>query len=125
MRGCGREPPAPSASASLSGALMAPAVDGGVLDRRRDADMAGGMTDLAAHGPTDPVERMVWRLKCIGVLAADSSAEAVRKAILDAGMQLVQYGRGREIKCATYADRFEELFGEPLVPKRKRAKDKA
>lgn len=74
---------------------------------------------LFDDAPTDPVDRLIWRLSVHGVLCAGRDAASVRKAILDAGVQTIVYGRGDQIRCASYGDRFAEVFGEPLVPKAK------
>lgn len=81
------------------------------------------MTDLFRRGPTDPRERLVWRLGCLGIVAADTSPAAVRQAILDAAQQTTVYGRGDTGRVVTYAQRFEEVYGEPLAvkPRRKNA----
>ena len=66
-------------------------------------------------------ERIIARLAVRGILCGGTDAEAVRRAIVDTGMQCVYFGRTEQIRCATYADAFELAFGEPLVPRKKRA----
>ena len=79
------------------------------------------MTDLLQRGPAGSVARLVWRLGHYGVLCDAETAEGVRAAILDAGMQHVTYGRGNTRTALTFAERFEEVFDQPLVPKVRRA----
>ena len=66
-------------------------------------------------------EQIIARLRVRGILCGGTDAEAVRRAIVDTGMQCVYFGRTEQIRCATYADAFEAAFGEPLLPKVKRA----
>ena len=66
-------------------------------------------------------EQIIARLAVRGILCGGTDAESVRRAIVDTGMQCVMFGRIEQIRCATYADAFEAAFGEPLVPKVKRA----
>ena len=76
--------------------------------------------DLFAD-PATLTEQIIARLAVRGILCGGSDAEAVRRAIVDTGMQCVMFGRTEQIRCATYADAFEAAFGEPLLPKVKRA----
>ena len=66
-------------------------------------------------------DQIIARLAVRGILCGGTDAEAVRRAIVDTGMQCVYFGRTEQIRCATYADAFELAFGEPLVPRKKRA----
>ena len=66
-------------------------------------------------------ERIIARLAVRGILCGGSDAETVRRAIVDTGMQHVVFGRGTQVRCSTYADAFAEAYGEPLLPKVKRA----
>ena len=66
-------------------------------------------------------EQIIARLAVRGILCGGTDAESVRRAIVDTGMQCVMFGRTEQIRCATYADAFELAFGEPLVPRKKRA----
>ena len=66
-------------------------------------------------------EQIIARLAVRGILCGGTDAESVRRAIVDTGMQCVYFGRTEQIRCATYADAFEAAFGEPLLPRRKRA----
>ena len=63
-------------------------------------------------------DRLIGRLRRLGVLCADDSADSVRRAMLDAGVQCLTYGRTAQIRCATFADAFEAIFKEPLVAER-------
>ncbi len=76
--------------------------------------------DLFAD-PATLTEQIIARLAVRGILCGGTDAEAVRRAIVDTGMQCVYFGRTEQIRCATYADAFELAFGEPLVPRKKRA----
>ena len=79
------------------------------------------MADLLQRGPTGSVARLVWRLGHYGVLCDNETADGVRAAILDAGVQFVTYGRGNTRTALSFAERFEEVFQQPLVPKARRA----
>jgi hypothetical protein len=62
--------------------------------------------------PSADAAAFVARIACWGVIARDHSAEEVRKAVLDAGLQTVRYGR------LSVEDQFERVWGEPLRPKK-------
>ena len=66
-------------------------------------------------------DQIIARLAVRGILCGGTDAEVVRSAIVDTGMQCVYFGRTDQIRCATYGDAFELAFGEPLVPRKKRA----
>ncbi len=70
-------------------------------------------------GPVGKCARLVWRLKIQGVICASETAPDIRRAILDAGVQVVTYGRCDNGRAGTYADRFADVFGEPLIQTKK------
>lgn len=76
--------------------------------------------DLFAD-PGSLTEQVIARLAVRGILCGGTDAEAVRRAIVDTGMQRVYFGRTDQIRCATYGDAFELAFGEPLLPRKQRA----
>lgn len=66
----------------------------------------------------EAIKALRRRLEQHGVICENGSPQALREAILAAGMQSVVYGREYgQARCATFGARFETVFGEPLVSK--------
>jgi hypothetical protein len=60
--------------------------------------------------------QLAARLRQLGVVPFTLDAGTVRTAILDAGLQCVVCGGSPKHKAATFAERYAEVFGEPLGP---------
>ena len=68
---------------------------------------------------TTDAEQLVTRLREHGVPVADTDAQSVRTAILNAGIaSIVVWGRAK--KPVRYSEAFEAAYGEPLEPPAKR-----
>lgn len=57
-------------------------------------------------------------------IAHGTSIEQIRAAILAGGVDWAIFGRAPNRKPETYAQAFERLFGEPLVPKPLKGKER-
>ena len=52
----------------------------------------------------------------------DAGREQIRTAIIAGGVDWAIFGRAPDRKPETYAQAFERLFGEPLVPRKPKGK---
>ncbi len=76
---------------------------------------------VARPEPQDPIEWFCWRLALHRIAVAERSVAGIRAAILEHAPSTV-CGRGPDRRPERYSERFERVFGEPLVPKKKRTR---
>jgi hypothetical protein len=88
---------------------------------RLDDGLSGARVEYMPRGPTIATE--VWISRRLmrpdlfaGVTDQADRRELVRRVILDGDMAEAIAGKRRDAACETWAELFERVYGDPLVP---------